>query len=397
MSERLQGTIVMDVPDEPAWPAVVSLALGVFSLVTAEFLPASLLTPMAAALHVSQGVAGQAVTATATVALVAGLLAAVITRGLDRRLVLMGFSVMLIASDLLVATARDLPALLMARVLLGIALGGFWSMATAVAMRLVPETLVPRALSLVFSGVSAATIVAVPMGSYLGSQIGWRSVFLLGACIGLVTLLVQVVTLPRLPATGAARLSTLVEVLLRPRIGIGMVCTVLVFTGHFGLFTYIRPFLQGASGISTDGLSLLLLGFGLANFFGTFLAGFLLQRNLRATLALMPLIIGLAGLLLASGVGGLGAEALLVALWGMAFGGVPVAWSTWLSRAVPDEPESGGGLIVAAVQLAIATGAASGGAIFDLSGARGVFLGGGALLALTAGIVVLGVANPKHA
>jgi predicted MFS family arabinose efflux permease len=397
MSERLQGTMVMDVPDEPAWPAVVSLALGVFSLVTAEFLPASLLTPMAAALHVSQGVAGQAVTATATVALIAGLLAAVVTRGLDRRLVLIGFSVMLIASDLLVATARDLPALLMARVLLGIALGGFWSMATAVAMRLVPETLVPRALSLVFSGVSAATIVAVPMGSYLGSQIGWRSVFLLGACIGLVTLLVQVVTLPRLPATGAARLSTLVEVLLRPRIGIGMVCTVLVFTGHFGLFTYIRPFLQGASGISTDGLSLLLLGFGLANFFGTFLAGFLLQRDLRATLALMPLLIGLAGLLLASGIGGLPAEALLVALWGMAFGGVPVAWSTWLSRAVPDEPESGGGLIVAAVQLAIATGAASGGAIFDLSGARGVFLGGGALLALTAGIVVLGVANPKRA
>jgi predicted MFS family arabinose efflux permease len=397
MSERLQGTLVMDVPDEPAWPAVVSLALGVFSLVTAEFLPASLLTPMAAALHVSQGVAGQAVTATATVALIAGLLAAVVTRGLDRRLVLIGFSVMLIASDLLVATARDLPALLMARVLLGIALGGFWSMATAVAMRLVPETLVPRALSLVFSGVSAATIVAVPMGSYLGSQIGWRSVFLLGALIGLVTLLFQLVTLPRLPATGAARLSTLVHVLLRPRIGIGMVCTVLVFTGHFSLFTYIRPFLQGASGISTDGLSLLLLGFGLANFFGTFLAGFLVQRDLRATLALMPLLIGLAGLLLASGIGGLAAEALLIALWGMAFGGVPVAWSTWLSRTVPDEPESGGGLIVAAVQLAIATGAASGGAIFDLSGARGVFLGGGALLALTAGIVALGVANPKHA
>jgi predicted MFS family arabinose efflux permease len=397
MSERLQGTIVMDVPDEPAWPAVVSLTLGVFSLVTAEFLPASLLTPMAVALHVSQGVAGQAVTATATVALIAGLLAAVVTRGMDRRLVLIGFSVMLIASDLLVATARDLPALLMARILLGIALGGFWSMATAVAMRLVPGTLVPRALSLVFSGVSAATIVAVPMGSYLGSQIGWRSVFLLGACIGLVTLLVQVVTLPRLPATGAARLSTLVTVLLRPHIGIGMVCTVLVFTGHFGLFTYIRPFLQNASGIRADGLSLLLLGFGLANFFGTFLAGFLLQRDLRATLALMPFLIGLAGLLLASGIGGLPAEALLVALWGMAFGGVPVAWSTWLSRSVPDEPESGGGLIVAAVQLAIATGAASGGAIFDLSGARGVFLGGGALLALTAGIVILGVANPKHA
>ena len=366
-----------------SWPAVFALALGVFGLVTAEFLPASLLTPIARELGISEALAGQAVTTTAVVAFFAGLLAAVVTRGLDRRLVLMGFSTLLILSNLLVAVAPNLLFLLLARVLLGVALGGFWSMATAVAMRLVPPPLVPRALSIVFSGVSLATIVAVPLGSYLGGLYGWRVVFLLAAGIGVITLLAQAATLPRLANLGSARLGTLVEVLRRPGIGLGMVCVVLVFSGHFGLFTYVRPFLESAGGVDVDGIALTLMAFGLANFAGTLLAGVLLEHSLRLTLALMPLLIAAAGLGLAGDHGGLPVQASLVALWGLAFGTMPVAWSTWLARAVPDEAESGGGLIVAAVQLAITIGAAGGGAIYALAGVAGVFAIGGALMLAT--------------
>ena len=370
-----------------AWPAVWSLALGVFGLVTAEFLPASLLTPIARALDISEALAGQAVTATAVVALVAGLLAAVATRGLDRRLVLMGFSTLLVLSDLLVAAAPSLTVLLLARVLLGIALGGFWSMATAVAMRLVPPAKVPRALSLVFSGVSLATIVAVPLGSYLEALYGWRVVFLLAAGIGVVALALQAATLPRLADLGTARLGTLVDVLRRPGIGLGIACVVLVFSGHFGLFTYVRPFLESLGGTGVEGIAVTLMGFGLANFAGTLLAGVLLERSLRLTLALMPLLIAAAGLGLAGLHAGLPLEVALVALWGLAFGTIPVAWSTWLARAVPDEAESGGGLIVAAVQLAITFGAAGGGAIYALAGVAGVFVTGGALMLATTAII----------
>ena len=370
-----------------AWPAVWSLALGVFGLVTAEFLPASLLTPIARALDISEALAGQAVTATAVVALVAGLLAAVATRGLDRRLLLMGFSTLLVLSDLLVAAAPSLTVLLLARVLLGIALGGFWSMATAVAMRLVPPAKVPRALSLVFSGVSLATIVAVPLGSYLEALYGWRVVFLLAAGIGVVALALQAATLPRLADLGTARLGTLVDVLRRPGIGLGIACVVLVFSGHFGLFTYVRPFLESLGGTGVEGIAVTLMGFGLANFAGTLLAGVLLERSLRLTLALMPLLIAAAGLGLAGLHAGLPLEVALVALWGLAFGTIPVAWSTWLARAVPDEAESGGGLIVAAVQLAITFGAAGGGAIYALAGVAGVFVTGGALMLATTAII----------
>ena len=383
------------VAQSAAWPAVWALALGVFGLVTAEFLPASLLTPIARALDISEALAGQAVTTTAVVALVAGLLAAVATRGLDRRLVLMGFSALLVLSDLLVAAAPSLTLLLLARVLLGIALGGFWSMATAVAMRLVPPAKVPRALSLVFSGVSLATIVAVPLGSYLEALYGWRVVFLLAAGIGAVALALQAATLPRLADLGTARLGTLVDVLRRPGIGLGIACVVLVFSGHFGLFTYVRPFLESVGGTGVEGIAVTLMGFGLANFAGTLLAGVLLERSLRLTLALMPLLIAAAGLGLAGLHAGLPLEVALVALWGLAFGTIPVAWSTWLARAVPDEAESGGGLIVAAVQLAITFGAAGGGAIYALAGVAGVFVTGGALMLATTAVIF--AALPKTA
>ncbi|ANN80094.1 MFS transporter [Bordetella flabilis] len=378
----------------PAWGAVFSMALGVFGLVTAEFLPASLLTPMAADLKITEGLAGQAVTATAAVALVTSLLIATVTRRMDRRYLLLAFSVLLICSNVLVAVAPNLGALLLGRVLLGVAIGGFWTMSAATAMRLVPEPMVPRALSIIFTGVSAATIVAAPVGSYLGAHIGWRNVFLLAAVLGVVSLVSQLLTLPRMAPSGLTRLGTLVQVLRRPGIGFGMLAVIVVFTGHFAFFTYLRPFLETVTGVGVSTLSAILLGFGAANFLGTSVAGLMLERNLRLTLALMPLLMGVLGLgLVAMGSSPL-ADAAMVALWGFAFGTIPVGWSTWITRTVPDEAESAGGLIVAAVQLAITLGAAVGGAIFDVSGAGGVFATSGLAL-LLATLMILVALRPR--
>lgn len=382
-------------PTSAAWMAVFSLAMGVFGLLTAEYLPASLLTPMAAALSVSEALAGQAVTVTAVVALFAGLLVPGLTRGIDRRVVLLGFSTLMIASNLLVALSSSMWVLLTMRVLLGIALGGFWSMAAAVAMRLVPPALLPRALSIIFSGIAVGTVVAVPLGSYLGGKYGWRSAFVAAAAVGLLTLAFQWFTLPRMAPRQPARLRTVLDVLLRPGIAIGMLGCVLAHTGHFALFTYIRPFLESTTGVGTDGLALMLLGFGIANFAGTMLAGWLMQRSLHMTLAVMPALVGVAGLALVLMPVSVAGQALLVAFWGLAFGGVPVAWSNWVARAVPDQAESAGGMVVASVQSSIAAGAAAGGAMFSFSGIAGVFLAGGILMLLAALLIALRVSVPS--
>ncbi|MDT8893699.1 MFS transporter [Halomonas sp. I1] len=378
----------------PAWSAVFSMTLGVFGLVTAEFLPVSLLTPMASDLGITEGMAGQTVTATAAIALVTSLLITAATRHIDRRHVLQGFSVLLVLSNLLVALAPNLTLLLLGRVLLGIALGGFWTLSAATVMRLVPEDSVPRALSMIFSGVSVATIVAAPMGSFFGEIIGWRSVFLIAAVLGGLALVAQFVTLPHMAPNAHTRLKTLFEVLQRPVVGLGILAAAMVFAGHFAFFTYIRPFLETVTRVDVNGMSSILLAFGLANFLGTFLGGIMLERNMRFTQIVMPSMMGLLGLGLA-GVGGIPlVDATMIALWGMAFGTVPVAWSTWLTRTVPDEAESAGGLLVAAIQFAIASGAATGGLIYDTGGAIGVFAVSGSVLLLAALLILFGIKAP---
>lgn len=382
-------------PAAPAWMAVFSLAMGVFGLLTAEYLPASLLTLMATDLGVSEALAGQAVTVTAVVALFAGLLVPGLTRGIDRRWVLLGFSTLMVASNLLVAVSSSFAVLLLMRILLGVALGGFWSMAAAVAMRLVPSALLPRALSIIFSGIAVGTVVAVPLGSYLGGLYGWRSAFFAAAAVGMVTLAFQSLTLPRLAPRRPARLRTVFEVLQRPGIAMGMFGCVLVHSGHFAMFTYVRPFLEGTTGIGPQGLSLMLLGFGVANFVGTLLAGKLLERHPLATLVLMPALVGVAALALVLLPPSLPGQAILLAIWGLAFGGVPVAWSNWVASAVPDQAESAGGMVVASVQSAIATGAAAGGAVFSLGGSAGVFIAAAVLMLLAALLIALRVRVPS--
>lgn len=379
-SEFSASSEPLDTPDRPAWGAVLSMSLGVFAMVTAEFLPASLLTPLAEGLGISKGAAGQAVTATALVALVTSLLITVMVRGIDRRWVLMGLSVLLILSNLMVAAAPGMAVLLIGRVLMGIALGGFWSLSVATVMRLVPQANIPRALAILFMGVSAATVFAVPVGSYLGALIGWRGVFLAAAGLAFVALLVQAATLPLLPARGNARIGILFEVLARPGIGIGMLAALLAFGGHFTFFTYIRPFLENVTEVGVDGVTAILFGFGLANFLGTYLVASLIERSLRMTLIVLPLAMAVLALLL-SGFGGVPVlDAALIALWGLVFAGLPVSWSTWVTRAMPDQAEAGGSLIVAAINFAIASGAGLGGLLLEVSGPRGVFLASALIL-----------------
>lgn len=409
MSSDVRSTLPDSHPDEAAdaervppapasssWAAVFSLAMGVFGLLTAEYLPTSLLTPMAADLGISEAVAGQAVTVTAVAAMVSGLLTASLTRKIDRRVVLLGFTVLMIVSNLLVAVAPNMEVLLLMRLLLGVALGGFWSMAAAVAMRLVPAALVPRAIAIIFSGIAVATIVAVPLGSYLGELSGWRSTFLAAAALGVATLVFQLFTLPRMAPHGTARLGTLWKVLQRPGFGVGIAGMLLVHIGHYALFTYIRPALENVVKVDIDELALLLFVFGLANFVGTLVSGWLLEISLRLTLAVTPTLMGVAALGLALLPAGKIGYVALVVLWGLAFGGVSVAWSNWATRMVPDQAESAGGLVVVGVQSAIAGGAAAGGVMFGIGGAVTVFTISGVVLLASALLIVLRVKAPRQ-
>ncbi|MES2941027.1 MAG: MFS transporter [Pseudomonadota bacterium] len=361
-------------PATPVWPAVVSLALGTFSLVTSEFLPASLLTRMAQDLHVSEGAAGQAVTATAIMAAVAALLAGLLTRRFDRRAVVCWISALLIVSNLAVWMAPGLGTLLIARLLLGAALGAFWSMSAALTTRLVPPALVPKAMSIVLAGVSAATVCAAPAGALMGEWWGWRAVFAVAAGLGVLTLLAQMLWLPRMPPSAPVSLRSLAQGTRIPGVRLGLAMTVLVASGHFAGFTYIRPFLEGVPRFAGPELSAALLAFGIAGFFGNLAGAAAVGRSVVGAVAAAPAGIALACVLLAVFGGWDPLSYAMIAFWGFAFGAVPIGLQTWMTGVAPRHLESVGGVFVATFQVSIMLGSIGGGLLLDHVGAASPML-----------------------
>jgi predicted MFS family arabinose efflux permease len=371
-----------------SWTGVVSLSLGIFAIVMSEFLPASLLPVIAGDLRVSAGTAGQAVSSTAFAAVLSALLISVVLPRADRRRVMIGLTLLAAVSNLIVALAPNFPVLLAARLLLGVALGGFWAMATAMAARLVPADHVGRALTVINSGVAAATVAAVPLGAWLGGVWGWRGVFLLAAGVAVLALVVQAVSLPGVAPEAAGALSAFGPVLRSGAVLAGLFALLLIFGGHFAGFTYLRTAAQSLSGVDSGGFAVLLLVFGIAGLLGTLLSGPLADRAPRTGLVLFPAVLGL-GMLTMYLTGGSTAGLLIAAaVWGFGFGGVPTAALSWGARREPARLEQIGGLIVMVCNVGIALGAVGGGLLVDGVSARTPLAAGGVLAVAGAALLV---------
>jgi predicted MFS family arabinose efflux permease len=365
----------------PAWGAVVSMALCVAVLIASEFMPVSLLSPIATELGVTEGRAGQAISVSGIFAVLTSVFVAGLTRRLDRRLVLALFSLILMLSGTIVAFAPNYLVLMIGRAMLGIAIGGFWSMSTSIIMRLVPEDSVPKGLALLNAGNAVAATISAPLGSLLGSYIGWRGAFFAVVPLALLALVWQWASLPSLPPRRNESSANVFRLLLRPQVALGMGSITLLFMGQFALFTYLRPFLETVTAVSISTLSLLLLLMGLAGVAGTYLIGHLLQKRLFSILVVIPLIMAVIALGLVALGSSSAFTAILLIGWGLFGTAAPVGWGTWLSRTMPDDAEAGGGLQVATIQLAITLGASTGGVLFDAIGWWTTFLFASSLLA----------------
>ncbi|RMI26800.1 MFS transporter, partial [Streptomyces triticirhizae] len=185
------------------WLAVAVLSLSTFVVVTSEMLPVGVLTPMADGLDTSQGATGFSLTITGLVTAVAAPTVPRLLGGRDRRLVLAVAMVVLAAGNALTAVAGGFGALVVSRVVLGVGMGAVWGLASAVAPRLVAPRDAALAVSFAVSGVAAASVVGVPLGTVVGNAFGWRAAF---ASLGAVALLLAVgltLALPRLPRPAA--------------------------------------------------------------------------------------------------------------------------------------------------------------------------------------------------
>lgn len=381
-----------DLTDNTAhWSGVFAMSLCVFALIASEFMPVSLLTLIANDLQITEGMAGQGIAISGTFAVLTSLLLPTFIGTIDRKKLLLTLTFLMGISGAIIALAPNYMAYMLGRGLIGVVIGGFWSMSAAMAIRLVPPEKVPKALAIFNGGNAMATVIAAPLGSYLGSIVGWRGAFLAIIPIALITLIWQWFALPVMKTEATTPGSrNILNTLKNRTVALGMAGCGAFFMGQFALFTYLRPFLETVTHTSVSTLSLLLLAIGFSGLIGTLIISSFLKEMLYSLLIGIPILMAMIAIALIP----LGSNVLIVAillsLWGLVATAAPVAWWTWVAKAMPDNAEAGGGLMVAVVQMSIALGSTVGGLLFDADGYQSTFIASaivlliGAFLALKA-------------
>jgi predicted MFS family arabinose efflux permease len=375
---------------------VLSVALGSFVLVLSEFLPIGLLPAIAADLHIGIGTAGLMVVVTAVLGAIGAPVVTVLTSRVDRRIVLWALVSLLVVADVVGALAPTFGVLLVSRMLLGLCIGGFWALGAGIASRLVRERSVIRATSIITGGVSVATVVSLPLGAFVSAVATWRLAFLIGAGLGLVALVLQLVLLPRIPAIARVRFATLGELLRIPRARVGLIATGLAFIAQFSAYTYVAPYLEQLVRISPAIITIALLAFGVAGIAGNFVAGVTLSRSVTGTLAVTKVVLALAVVALPLLAWSLPGVLVLLVIWGFVWGALPLGLQTWMSQAAPAVSDGSLALFVSTIQIAISLGSVVGGLGVGRFGiAFDFFLAGG--IALAALLVLLSLGRRRIA
>ncbi|QSE92894.1 MFS transporter [Rhodococcus pseudokoreensis] len=372
--------------DRTGWAGVLILMATSFTLVVAEFLPPSLLTQIAASLNLTEGQAGQTVTATAFMGFLVAPVVGMMFPRLDRRALLTWVALIAAVSNIMVAISPNLVLLLIARLILGAAISGFWAMSLAMVSRLVAPERLGRGLMLVNGGTTVATVAGVPLGVYLGSVFDWRVVFVGVAAVSVLVAVLLRAVLPAIPPATTTGFRELADTLKVPGLSLGLVGHVLTVLGHFAAFTYIRLAFEQVPGIGAGGIAGLLAAFGIGGLAGNVVVGLLVDKHLNLMRVVVPAFIGFGIATVALFPGHFWAVTVGSTAWGIGFGAWLLVVSTWIGRLAHDRMESVGGLIVTGFQIAITLGAGLGGVIADNAGVQ-VTLIAAAIAALVGGSI----------
>lgn len=385
------GSVHYRAEAQPAcWSGIFAMTLCVFALIASEFMPVSLLTPIASDLKVSEGLAGQGIAVSGVFAVLTSLSISALAGRMNRKTLLLWLTGLMCLSGGIIALAPNYVMYIVGRALIGVVVGGFWSLSAATAMRLVPARQVPRALAIFNGGNALATVVAAPLGSYLGSVVGWRGAFFCLVPVALIAFVLQWSSLPSMQAEPRKAGSGNVFRLFKSRlITLGMLAIGTFFMGQFVLFTYLRPFLETVTKVGVSSLSLILLVIGVAGLIGTTVISRFLKMGFYRTLIAAPLLMAVIAVTLIFQGAWIAAVVVLLGLWGLVATAAPVGWWTWVAKTMPQNAEAGGGLMVAVVQLAIALGSTVGGLLFDMSGYKSTFAVSAVLLLIAALLVLL--------
>lgn len=353
-------------PDALPLGGLLALACAGFITILTEAMPAGLLPQMGAGLGVSPALVGQLVTLYALGSLLAAIPLTLLTRGWRRRPLLLvaigGFALV----NSVTAVSSHYGLTLVARFFAGVFAGLLWALLAGYASRMVAPHLQGRAIAIAMLGAPLALSLGVPAGTLLGTLVGWRLSFAIMTGLTLVLLLWARWQLPDFAGQAAQQRLDLRQVMMLPGIRSVLWVTFTYVLAHNILYTYIAPLLEPA-GIEAD-IDRVLLVFGLAALLSIWLVGVLIDRWLRPLVLISCTLFGLSALVLAFWIDSPSVIYTAVAVWGLAFGGLPALLQTALAKSAGESADAAQSMLVTVWNLGIAGGGLAGGLLLQSCG-----------------------------
>ena len=349
---------------DTSWKPVIALGIAAFVMVTTEFMPVGLIPSIAASLGQTEGRVGLMVTLPGMFAAISALAVLLLARRLNRRLVLAGLVSLLALSNLIVFLSSSFQGMLIGRALMGIAIGGFWTVGGSLGPRLQPRN-AAKAGAVILSGVSLGMVAGMPAGAFLGELFGWRWAFGMAGIVSVLVLALMLAVMPSLPSRDTKGLRDVPALLRMPKVRLGLLIMFLIFGGHFLAYTFVAPFLIQVTGMTPLAVGGILLIYGIAAFAGNLVGGWVSGRNLWRAMLSATLMLGLPTLILAM-LGDSPVIALpVLMLWGIGFGMQAITVQSWIFAAAPKQLEAVQAMFVSLSQVAIGSGALVGGYLVD--------------------------------
>ncbi len=355
------------------------LATCVFLAICTEMLPVGLLPEIGRGLGVSASAAGILVSLYAVIVAVTSVPIAAVAERWPRRAVLAVLLGAYAFSNLLFAAAPDYAVAVVARIIGGLAHAGFFAVAIAAAVSLADAGRSGRAITTVMIGNALALVIGVPLGTVLGTALGWRWSFVVLAAVMVVLAAAVVKVLPPQPPSRTASHTPVLTGIRRPAVMVMATVITLLALGHFTLYTYVSPLLLHA-GVARADVGLVLFGYGCGGLLGLAGSGAIVARWPDEALAADIVLMGLS-LVLAAAVSSTIGIIAVVTVWGMAFGAFPTLTQTVMLRAAGDATDAATSLVNATTNIGIAGGALLGSRLLGVVDVPGLGWVGAGLVA----------------
>ncbi|URJ60656.1 MFS transporter [Paenibacillus polymyxa] len=272
------------------WP-LLALAISAFAIGTTEFISVGLLPLIAEDLHISVTMSALTVTLYALGVTIGAPVLTSLTSSVPRKTLLLWIMIIFIAGNSLAAVSSGIVLLLIARVISAFAHGVFMSIGSTIAADLVPDDRRASAISIMFSGLTVATVTGVPLGTYIGQQWGWRAAFMAIVVVGVVALIANLILLPSTLRKGnKTPFREQVKLVTNGRLLLAFIITALGYGGTFVVFTYLSPLLHDITGFQQSTVTFILLLYGIAIAIGNVIGGKAANRKPLSALFYMFLI-----------------------------------------------------------------------------------------------------------